>query len=85
MVRTAVTDRHTVNPDVTAQLVTQLDALADSVTDGHPNPHLLLSHLLGISTDQLPKAAPEAPSSPCSTPPPTAPASPTPDPLDVPF
>lgn len=85
IIRSTITSRHAANPDATPRLITQLEALADSVADDHPEPLLLLSRVLGLSTDQLPKATPEAPASPSSTPQPPAPVSPTQEPSAWPF
>ena len=79
-IRSAIAERHDANP----QLITQLEALADSVADDHPEPLLLLSRVLGITLPHVPNAA-EAPSSPCSTPQPPAPVSPTQDHAAWPF
>ena len=79
-IRSVITDRHDANP----QLITQLEALADSVADDHPEPLLLLSRVLGITLHHVPNTA-EAPSSPYSTPQPPAPVSPTQDPASWPF
>ena len=80
IIRSTITSRHAANPDATPRLITQLEALADSVADDHPEPLLLLIRVLGLSTDQLPKAAPEPPCGPSSTPQPPAPVSPTQEP-----
>jgi hypothetical protein len=77
LIRRTITDRHATTPEATSQLITQVEALADSVADDHPNPHLLLNHLLGIDTAQAPKPHTEAPRSPRRAPAAPAPVSPT--------